>query len=198
MRKDEPSARREHTLHLEAAGQVTRQLGVVRNDASQIKDLLHAGPCGRTGKVVRQNEIHVFEPRLSQPGRQHRMDEIDRVVRTLEGAFRLQHGEQIALPPFHGRQFRCRRTPQGNHIEVRGQHRKQSRAHKTGGTGHRNHRTLLVCHHAAIKHALAAGASPSVSPLASSAGRESRSAPFPRPKARAEPPVCRLPLPSAR
>ena len=176
----------QHALNLEAAGQVAGKLCVVRNNASEIEDLFHSGPRGRPGEVVRQNKIHVLEPRLGQAGRQHGMDEINRVIDTLEGTFGLQERKQIALLPAYARQLDGRCAPQGEDVERVGELRQQSGPDKTRCSGHGDNRTFALIRHTAIKHAPAAGASPGVSWTASSASRGSRGGPFPRRMAPAE------------
>ena len=173
------------------------KLRVVRNNAPEVEDLFHPRTRGRPGEIVRQNEIHVLEPRLGEAGRQHGMDEINRIIDPLEGAFGLQERKQIALLPAYARQLGGRCAPQGEDVKGVGQLRQQSGPDKTRCTGHGDNRTFALIRHAAIKHAPAAGASPAVSWTASSASRGSRGAPFPRRKVPAGLQAWSLPFASA-
>ena len=172
----------QYAFNLQAAGQMPGKLRVVRNDAPEVEDLLHPRTRSGPGEVVGQYEIHVLEPRLSETRRQHGVDEVYRVIDTLERTFGLQERKEIALLPAHARQFGGRCAAQGKDVEGVGQFWQQSRTDKTRRTGHGHNRAFALLRHAAIKHAPAAGASPAVSWTASSASRGSRGAPFPRRK----------------
>ncbi len=76
---------------------------VVREETAEVHDLPHPFTLSRTGEVVREHEVEVGERPLRELGRrEHRVDEVDRVVGVVERLLELKEGKEVTAPPLDG------------------------------------------------------------------------------------------------